>query len=90
MSIEDRLKRKQQRLAALKLSTQELEEKFQSIAEKLEMEETPEKINARHISNLKLYNELRDTGLKLIQMVADEKQCKMKDVFDDIGYEMKD
>lgn len=56
----------------------------------LNRKKTPESINSEHISNLKLYNELRDTGLRLTQMVADEKQCKLKDVFDEIGYDMRD
>ncbi|CAR65220.1 Sae3p [Kluyveromyces lactis] len=90
MGVEDRLNRKQQRLAALKVSYQELEKKFQTLAHELHITETPEKINLKHIADLKLYNELRDTGLRLVQMVADEKQCKMKDVFEEIGYEMKD
>ncbi|KAG0669165.1 Pachytene arrest protein sae3, partial [Kluyveromyces marxianus] len=51
---------------------------------------TPEKVNQQHIEDLKLYNELRDTGLRLVQMVADEKQCKIKDVFEEIGYDMED
>ncbi|QEU58538.1 Sae3 [Kluyveromyces lactis] len=89
MGVEDRLNRKQQRLTALKVSYQELEKKFQMLAHELQTE-TPEKINLKHIADLKLYNELRDTGLRLVQMVADEKQCKMKDVFEEIGYQMKD
>lgn len=37
MGVEDRLNRKQQRLAALKVSYQELEKKFQTLAHELHM-----------------------------------------------------
>lgn len=57
---------------------------------KRESDLEPDVIRKQHISRLKLYNELRDTGLRLAQLVADEKQCKMKEVFDEMGYEMAD
>lgn len=43
-----------------------------------------------HIKRLKEYNELRDTGLRLTQIIAEEKKCKLKEVFDEMGYEMTD
>lgn len=48
------------------------------------------KISSTYIKELKEYNELRDAGLRLAQIIADEKQCKIKDVFEEIGYSMKD
>ena len=53
-------------------------------------DETPKKISSTYIKELKEYNELRDAGLRLAQIIADEKQCKIKDVFEEIGYSMKD
>lgn len=43
-----------------------------------------------HIKRLKEYNELRDAGLRLAQLVADEKGCRIKEVFEEMGYSMKD
>lgn len=53
-------------------------------------DETPKNISSTYIKELKEYNELRDAGLRLAQIIADEKQCKIKDVFEEIGYSMKD
>ncbi|CAI4063720.1 hypothetical protein SKDZ_08G1270 [Saccharomyces kudriavzevii ZP591] len=51
---------------------------------------TPKEVSSKYIKELKEYNELRDAGLRLAQIIADEKQCKIKDVFEEIGYSMKD
>lgn len=50
----------------------------------------PKEISSKYIKELKEYNELRDAGLRLAQIIADEKQCKIKDVFEEIGYSLKD
>ncbi|CCE62855.1 hypothetical protein TPHA_0D02170 [Tetrapisispora phaffii CBS 4417] len=50
----------------------------------------PKQILATHISKLKEYNELRDTGLKLIQLIANEKNCPLKTIFEEMGHQMKD
>lgn len=50
----------------------------------------PKEVINLHIQRLKEYNELRDTGLRLAQLVADEKACKIKEVFEEMGYEMTD
>lgn len=52
--------------------------------------QSPQQIYKSHIKRLKEYNELRDTGLRLVQMIADEKSCTLKDVFDEMGQEMGD
>lgn len=51
---------------------------------------TPKDIIQQHIKYLKEYNELRDTGLRLAQMVADDKKCSLKGVVEEIGYSIKD
>ncbi|SCW01197.1 LAFE_0D07228g1_1 [Lachancea fermentati] len=82
------LDKKERQLMNLQKSLNELQESF--AIKKREMNMFPDVIRKQHISRLKLYNELRDTGLRLAQLVADEKQCKMKEVFDEMGYEMAD
>lgn len=44
----------------------------------------------QHIKRLKEYNELRDAGLRLTQLISDETSCKVKDVFEEMGYSMSD
>lgn len=51
---------------------------------------SPEALVKDHISQLKTYNELRDAGLKLAQLIADQKMCKLKNVFEEMGFEMND
>ncbi|EDO18648.1 hypothetical protein Kpol_1055p4 [Vanderwaltozyma polyspora DSM 70294] len=50
----------------------------------------PSEVVSTHIKTLKEYNELRDIGLKLVQIIADEKSCKMKEIFNEMGYSMFD
>ncbi|AQZ09748.1 SAE3 (YHR079C-A) [Zygosaccharomyces parabailii] len=50
----------------------------------------PKEVIDLHIQRLKEYNELRDVGLRLTQLIADEKSCKVKDVFEEMGHEMAD
>ncbi|AQZ16332.1 SAE3 (YHR079C-A) [Zygosaccharomyces parabailii] len=50
----------------------------------------PKDVIDLHIQRLKEYNELRDVGLRLTQLIADEKACKVKDVFEEMGYEVAD
>ncbi|CCK68883.1 Sae3p KNAG_0B04490 [Huiozyma naganishii CBS 8797] len=47
-------------------------------------------VQKSHIEQLKEYNELRDIGLRLLQLVADDKKCKIQDVVEEMGYELKD
>lgn len=47
-------------------------------------------IKKDHIRRLKAYNELRDVGLRLTQLIADSKQCKQKDIFEEMGYTISD
>ncbi|CAB4252343.1 similar to Saccharomyces cerevisiae YHR079C-A SAE3 Meiosis specific protein involved in DMC1- dependent meiotic recombination, forms heterodimer with Mei5p [Maudiozyma barnettii] len=43
-----------------------------------------------HIQRLKNYNDLRDIGLRLTQLIADDKKCKMGEVFEEMGFSMLD
>lgn len=51
---------------------------------------SPNDIIGTHIKDLKAYNELRDAGLRMVQMVADDKKISLKEVVDEIGYSIKD
>lgn len=51
---------------------------------------TPKQVIDLHIKRLKEYNELKDAGLRLVQLIADEKSCKTKEVFDEMGFSMSD
>lgn len=48
------------------------------------------RIIERHIRDLKEYNELRDTGLRLVQIVSDDKKVSLKTIVEEIGYSIKD
>lgn len=50
----------------------------------------PKEVMDLHIKRLKEYNELRDDGLKLAQLIADQKSCKIRDVFEEMGFSMSD
>ncbi|AAS52214.1 ADR293C-Ap [Eremothecium gossypii ATCC 10895] len=85
-----RIKAKEDKLKALKSQCEELDAKYNHLCSKFGIELTPQALNEQNIKKLKLYNELRDTGLRMVQVVADEKQCRLKDVFDEMGFEMND
>lgn len=51
---------------------------------------SPNDIISKHIKDLKEYNELRDAGLRMVQIVADEKKVSLREVVEEIGYSIKD
>lgn len=51
---------------------------------------SPNDIISRHIKDLKEYNEIRDAGLRMVQIVADDKSISLKEVVEEIGYSIKD
>ncbi|QLQ80918.1 hypothetical protein HG537_0E02730 [Torulaspora globosa] len=77
-------------VAELKEHYERLQNQFDSSTAELELSLTPKQVIDLHIKRLKEYNELRDTGLRLAQLVADEKSCRMKEVFEEMGYSMRD
>lgn len=50
----------------------------------------PSDLMKEHIKELKQYNELRDTGLRLAQLIANEKGSKISEIFEEMGFDMKD
>lgn len=50
----------------------------------------PSDLMKEHIKKLKQYNELRDTGLRLAQLIANEKGSKISEIFEEMGFDMKD
>ncbi|CAL9734619.1 pachytene arrest protein Sae3p [Monosporozyma servazzii] len=69
----------------------ELETEFETLLKQQNSSlTTPREIIKQHIKQLKEYNELRDTGLRLVQIVADDKNCSLKEVVEEIGYAIKD
>ncbi|QLL33360.1 hypothetical protein HG536_0E02710 [Torulaspora globosa] len=77
-------------VAELKEHYERLQKQFDSLSAELDLSLTAKQVMDLHIKRLKEYNELRDAGLRLAQLVADEKRCRMKDVFEEMGYSMKD
>ncbi|SCU95972.1 LAME_0F14312g1_1 [Lachancea meyersii CBS 8951] len=74
----------------LQRSNASLLEQFHRLSALNNVHDSPDRVIKEHISLLKKYNELRDTGLVLAQMIADEKQCKVKEVFEEMNYDMQD
>ncbi|SCU83188.1 LAMI_0C02322g1_1 [Lachancea mirantina] len=85
-----RISKKEEILKGLQSELAHLENEYASKSAENDVKLDANALSARHIANLKTYNELRDTGLRLAQMIADEKACKIKDVFEEMGYEMSD
>ncbi|SCU91695.1 LADA_0F11474g1_1 [Lachancea dasiensis] len=77
-------------LSRLQGEHNELQRRFHELSRMLNIDSTPELVMKKHITDLKKYNELRDTGLGLTQIIANEKKCKIKEVFEEMGYDMQD
>ncbi|CAI4504898.1 BAF_collapsed_G0024480.mRNA.1.CDS.1 [Saccharomyces cerevisiae] len=88
--LETQLNKKQKQIQEYESMNSNLIKIFEQLSKEKKNDETPKKISSTYIKELKEYNELRDAGLRLAQIIADEKQCKIKDVFEEIGYSMKD
>ncbi|GAV53947.1 hypothetical protein ZYGR_0AK04490 [Zygosaccharomyces rouxii] len=89
-TIRSNITKKQAEVEQLKVARDRLQEEFQSLSAELSIQLRHKQVVSLHIQRLKEYNELRDTGLRLAQMIADEKSCKVKDVFEEMGYDMID
>ncbi|SCU82244.1 LANO_0B05578g1_1 [Lachancea nothofagi CBS 11611] len=85
-----RIDKQKSDLALLQTQNTSLLNKYQTLTGLHKIDKSAEEIMKEHIANLKKYNELRDTGLGLAQMIADEKSCKLSEVFEEMGYEMQD
>ncbi|CAI4523893.1 BFH_collapsed_G0024380.mRNA.1.CDS.1 [Saccharomyces cerevisiae] len=88
--LETQLNKKQKQIQEYESMNGNLIKMFEQLSKEKKNDVTPKKISSTYIKELKEYNELRDAGLRLAQIIADEKQCKIKDVFEEIGYSMKD
>ena len=51
---------------------------------------SPTDVVKAHIARLREYNELRDLGLRLAQIVSTDKRCSVKEVFAELGHSMND
>ncbi|CAI1759571.1 hypothetical protein SEUBUCD646_0O02480 [Saccharomyces eubayanus] len=88
--LETQLTKRQEQIKEYQEMNSSLTKTFELISAEKEINETPKEISSKYIKELKEYNELRDAGLRLAQIIADEKQCKIKDIFEEIGYSLKD
>ena len=68
----------------------DLMEEFTMLSEHTGNKLDYKELQGAHIQGLKKYNELRDTGLRLVQLIADQKACKVKEVFEEMGHSMDD
>ncbi|CCE92502.1 Sae3p TDEL_0E02590 [Torulaspora delbrueckii] len=87
---DQKVSRTKNEVAELKYRHQQLQEEFNKLSAELNSTLTPKQVMDQHIKRLKEYNELRDAGLRLTQLISDEKSCKVKDVFEEMGYSMSD
>lgn len=77
-------------LNAAEKTYNELLEEFIMLSEHAENKLDYKELQRAHIQGLKKYNELRDTGLRLVQIIADQKACKVREVFEEMGHSMDD
>ncbi len=79
---------------SLKAKLAILQEEHQQLQEELSLDEVSdngvrmyEREMKSHIRQLKMYNELKDTSMRLIQMIADQKQTTIREVMQEMGVE---
>ncbi|CAR27956.1 hypothetical protein ZYGR_0N04430 [Zygosaccharomyces rouxii] len=89
-TVRSSINKKQAEVEQLKAARDTLLQEFQKLSAELSIQSQPKDVVSLHIQRLKEYNELRDTGLRLTQLIADEKRCKVKEVFEEMGYDMID
>ncbi|AMD19757.1 HCL394Wp [Eremothecium sinecaudum] len=89
-NIVARINKKNTKLKDLMASCDQLELNFKELCETNNIEVTPYNLNDKHIKNLKKYNELRDTGLRLVQFIANEKNCRIKEIFEEMNFSTED
>ncbi|CDF88790.1 ZYBA0S03-01992g1_1 [Zygosaccharomyces bailii CLIB 213] len=89
-TIELSNEKREAQLEELKAAKCRLQKEFEELSAELSIVHKPKDVIDLHIQRLKEYNELRDVGLRLTQLIADEKACKVKDVFEEMGYEVAD
>lgn len=74
------------KLQSLKLQHKKLREDL-SLSDHEASKLNYEKEMKTHIRQLKNYNELKDISMALIQLVADQKHVRIKDILNEIGVE---
>lgn len=50
----------------------------------------PTELLQEHIKRLKRYNELKDTSLGLLGLISQDKGCKIKEVVEEMGFDIND
>lgn len=80
LAVEARIAKKQSELIALEEQLHELETAVRQLSG-----EEAEVLVKRHITELKQYNELRDTALALVGLIADSRGVRVADVMQEIG-----
>ncbi|CCF58124.1 hypothetical protein KAFR_0D04770 [Kazachstania africana CBS 2517] len=88
--MDKQIEKRNEQVQELRNKCKELEKEFEILCQQNGSTHTPGELKVLHIRRLKEYNELRDTGLRLVQIIAGEKQCKLKEVFDEMGFDMED
>ncbi|KAM3162493.1 SAE3-like protein [Lachancea thermotolerans] len=74
-------------LSKLMAHNEALNNEFSKLSEKHKITMCPSDLMKEHIKELKQYNELRDTGLRLAQLIANEKGSKISEIFEEMDRE---
>ncbi|CUS23525.1 LAQU0S10e02432g1_1 [Lachancea quebecensis] len=77
-------------LSELMTCNDDLKDEFSRLSKESKITISPSDLMKEHIKRLKQYNELRDTGLRLAQLIANEKDSKISEIFEEMGFDMKD
>jgi nitrate/nitrite-specific signal transduction histidine kinase len=80
--LESRISQKQKELEQLNAELQMLEDAVWQLSD-----DDADVVVKRHIKQLKIYNELKDTALSLMTLIADQRQIRLGDVMKEIGVE---
>ncbi|SMN18427.1 similar to Saccharomyces cerevisiae YHR079C-A SAE3 Meiosis specific protein involved in DMC1-dependent meiotic recombination, forms heterodimer with Mei5p [Maudiozyma saulgeensis] len=88
--MEQQLERLKNEIKSLESQYDNLREDFSNLSAAQNLNQEANDVKKLHIRRLKNYNDLRDIGLRLTQLIADDKKCKMGEVFEEMGFSMLD
>ncbi|CCH58123.1 hypothetical protein TBLA_0A03230 [Henningerozyma blattae CBS 6284] len=77
-------------IESLKNHCDSLQLEYNELSKKYNINEDPKQLANLRIKLLKQYNELRDTGLKLVQLIAQERNLSIKEIFQEMDISMHD
>ncbi|KAI3405846.1 hypothetical protein KGF56_001453 [Candida oxycetoniae] len=78
----------QQRISLKEKNLDEIKQQCRTLIHELEGNQHPEVIIKKHIQQLKKYNELKDVALQLVTLIADQRQVRTTDIFDEMKCEV--